>query len=102
MKIHFSVDTPATVATVATPNPQTLANLAKRLYETAKARQDTVPPQPAPAPEPKSSIARCGDCKHSILPPATEPVYGWRLCGLGLPGNFARAAHRCERWESRP
>lgn len=88
-------------------SPQTLANLAKRLNQTAQARQATVPPPPAPQPSvnPVRSpmeVTRCGECLHSILPAATDPVYGWRLCGLGLPGSFARAAHRCERWERKP
>lgn len=45
---------------------------------------------------------RCGECRHSILSPDTEPVYGWRCCGLSLEGGggFARALRRCERWES--
>lgn len=45
-------------------------------------------------------IARvcCGNCRHSSLPPDTEPVYGWRRCELGLFGNFARALHRCEAY----
>ncbi len=39
----------------------------------------------------------CGDCAHSVLPPNTCPVYGWRLCGLGLEGGggFGRAVRRC-------
>lgn len=43
-------------------------------------------------------IARacCGNCRHSSLPPDTEPVYGWRRCRLGLLGNFGRVLHRCE------
>ena len=39
----------------------------------------------------------CGDCAHSVLPPDTCPIYGWRLCGLSLEGGggFGRADRRC-------
>jgi|APTNR8051073442_1049403.scaffolds.fasta_scaffold04774_6 hypothetical protein len=42
-------------------------------------------------------VVCCGDCRHSVLPPSTEPVYGWRTCGLGVEdgGGFARADRRC-------
>ena len=48
----------------------------------------------------KPEIVCCGDCAYSILPPDTDPVYGWRLCGLGLEGGggFGRAVRRCEKW----
>jgi len=49
------------------------------------------------------SSVRCGECRHSILSADTDPVYGWRCCGLTLEGGggFARALRRCERWEGR-
>ena len=48
----------------------------------------------------KPEIVCCGDCAHSVLPPDTCPVYGWRLCGLGLEGGggFGRAERRCQAW----
>ena len=50
----------------------------------------------------KAEIVCCADCAHSVLPPATEPVYGWRLCGLDIEGGggFGRAVRRCEAWET--
>ena len=50
-------------------------------------------------PPPRSTHIKvcCGDCRHSVLPPSTEPVYGWRTCGLGVEGGggFARQERRC-------
>lgn len=43
---------------------------------------------------------RCGECRHSILYPATCPVYGWRCCAVGRLGGFAREPHRCEAWQA--
>jgi len=42
----------------------------------------------------------CADCAHSVLPPDTCPVYGWRLCGLSLEGGggFGRTERRCQAW----
>lgn len=46
----------------------------------------------------------CAECRHSLLSPNTEPVYGWRSCGLDLPrgGGFGQALRRCEQWEVAP
>jgi hypothetical protein len=46
----------------------------------------------------------CAECRHSLLSPNTEPVYGWRSCGLDLPrgGGFGQALRRCEQWEAAP
>ena len=57
----------------------------------------------APSPIARPEIVCCGDCAHSILPEDTEPVYGWRLCGLALEGGggFGRADRWCEQWELR-
>ena len=53
--------------------------------------------QAAPEPSPPC----CGNCAHSITPADTDPIYGWRLCGAGGFGGFARAEQRCEKWEAR-
>ena len=44
----------------------------------------------------------CASCRHSVLPPDTEPRYGWRSCGLDLPngGGFAQQLRRCAEWEA--
>ena len=56
-------------------------------------------PATAAEPPPRSTHIQvcCGDCRHSVLPPSTEPVYGWRTCGLGVEGGggFARQERRC-------
>ena len=46
----------------------------------------------------------CFECRHSVLPANTEPVYSWRSCGLELPngGGFGQALRRCAEWESAP
>ena len=51
----------------------------------------------------KAEIVCCADCAHSVLPPDTCPVYGWRLCGLDIEGGggFGRAVRRCDAWEVR-
>ncbi len=56
----------------------------------------------APPPVAKPGIVCCGDCAHSVLPPDTCPVYGWRLCGLDIEGGggFGRAVRRCAGWET--
>lgn len=65
------------------------------LVEALRAEQ-AAPPLPVARPE----QVCCGDCAHSVLSPDTCPVYGWRLCGLGLEGGggFGRAVRRCEKW----
>ena len=49
-----------------------------------------------------AGTVRCVDCAHSVLPPDTDPVYGWRLCGLDIEGGggFGRTQRRCEAWET--
>lgn len=42
----------------------------------------------------------CASCRHSQLAANTEPRYGWRSCGLDLPGGFGQALRRCEQWEA--
>lgn len=39
----------------------------------------------------------CGDCRHAVLLPDTDPAFGWRRCGLGVDdgGGFARQERRC-------
>lgn len=46
----------------------------------------------------------CASCRHSLLAANTEPVYGWRSCGLDLPngGGFGQALRHCEQWEAAP
>ena len=61
-----------------------------------------VPAEPvAPGLATRPEIVRCGDCAHSVLPPDTCTVYGWRLCGLNLEdgGGFGRAERRCKAWQ---
>ena len=50
----------------------------------------------------KAEIVCCADCAHSVLPPDTCPLYGWRLCGLDIEGGggFGRTQRRCEAWET--
>ena len=60
----------------------------------AELRQEQEPKQEVILP---TSVICCGACRHSVLPPSTEPVYGWRTCGLGVDGGggFARQERRC-------
>lgn len=53
-------------------------------------------PQPLPPP------VACGDCRHSAAIPNSDPVYGWRRCGIGVDGGggFARADRQCSRFEA--
>jgi len=43
----------------------------------------------------------CGDCRHSATPPTTDPVYGWKTCGLGIDGGggLGRQDRQCGRFE---
>ena len=68
-----------------------------------RARAMLTIPQSAPQPLPDARPDKvcCGDCAHSITPADTDPIYGWRLCGAGGFGGFARAEQRCEKWEAR-
>jgi len=68
-------------------------NLLKPTVQAPPVESAVAPPLPVAKPE----IVCCGDCAYSILPPDTDPVYGWRLCGLGLEGGggFGRAVRRC-------
>ena len=52
-------------------------------------------PQPLPPP------VACGDCRHSSTAPQSDPVFGWRRCGLGIDGGggFGRADRQCARFE---
>lgn len=61
----------------------------------AELRQEQEPKQEAI--QPIAGVVCCGDCRHSVLSPSTEPVYGWRTCGLGVDGGggFARQERRC-------
>ena len=56
--------------------------------------------KPVSAPE----YVSCASCRHSLLSANTEPVYGWRSCGLDLPdgGGFGQALRRCAEWEKQP
>ena len=65
------------------------------LVEALRAEQAAPEPLPVEAGPPC-----CGDCAHSVLPPDTDPVYGWRLCGLSLEGGggFGRTERRCQAW----
>ena len=53
-----------------------------------------LPPAPAPV--------VCGDCKNSRTPATTDPVYGWKTCGLGIEGGggFARQDRQCGRFDA--
>ena len=46
----------------------------------------------------------CANCRHSVLPPQTEKVYGWRLCGLGVKdgGGFGKAIRQCDSYLGDP
>ncbi len=46
----------------------------------------------------------CGDCLHSVLPPDTEAVCGWRMCSLDVEGGggFGRADRRCTSFVGNP
>lgn len=71
-------------------------NLTKPNIQAPPVESAVAPPLPVSKPE----QVCCGDCAHSVLSPDTCPVYGWRLCGLGLEGGggFGRAVRRCEKW----
>ena len=71
-------------------------NLAKLSIQAPSVESAIADPQPVVRPEPVC----CGDCAHSVLPPDTCPVYGWRLCGLNVEagGGFGQEARRCDAW----
>ena len=64
-------------------------------------------PVPQPAPITWSALPHlpppvcCGDCRHSAAIPNSDPVYGWKRCGLGIDGGggFGRADRQCSRFE---
>ena len=60
-------------------------------------RQERQPTQEAIQP---AGVVCCSDCLHSTLPPQTDPIYGWRLCGLGVAGGggFGRADRQCDQF----
>ena len=66
------------------------------LMSTSSVESAVATPPPLTRPE----MVCCADCAHSILPPDTCPVYGWRLCGLSLEGGggFGRTERRCQAW----
>lgn len=41
----------------------------------------------------------CGDCFHSGISPESDPTYGWRRCGQGKGGGFARALRHCDAFK---
>lgn len=64
-------------------------------------------PQPLPLtwqamPPATAAPVCCGDCRHSAAIPDSDPVYGWRFCGLGIEGGggFARQDRQCRRFEA--
>ena len=65
-------------------------------------------PVPQPAPITWSALPHlpppvcCGDCRHSAAIPNSDPVYGWKRCGLGIDGGggFGRADRQCSRFEA--
>jgi len=66
------------------------------LMSTSSVESAVATPPPLTRPE----MVCCADCAHSVLPPDTCPVYGWRLCGLSLVGGggFGRTERRCQAW----
>ena len=66
------------------------------LMSTSSVESAVATPPPLTRPE----MVCCADCAHSVLPPDTCPVYGWRLCGLSLEGGggFGRTERRCQAW----
>ncbi len=68
-------------------------NLTKPNIQAPPVESAVAPPLPVARPE----QVCCGDCADSILPPDTDPVYGWRLCGLGVDGGggFGQEVRRC-------
>ena len=71
-------------------------NLLKPTVQAPPVESAVATPPPLTRPE----MVCCADCAHSILPPDTCPVYGWRLCGLSLEGGggFGRTERRCQAW----
>ena len=71
-------------------------NLLKPTVQAPPVESAVATPPPLTRPE----MVCCGDCAHSVLPPDTDPVYGWRLCGLSLEGGggFGRTERRCQAW----
>ena len=65
--------------------------------------------RPAPRPTPITWSAlphlpppvACGNCRHSTAIPNSDPVFGWRTCGLGIEGGggLGRADRQCSRFE---
>jgi hypothetical protein len=51
---------------------------------------------------PTPTTVCCAACLHSVLGADTDPVYGWRLCGLHLErgGGFGQAQRPCKSWEA--
>ena len=84
-----------------------IAQLDRTVGADGKERPRQVDRKAEPAQRPISiTVAKpdkvcCADCAHSVLPPDTCPVYGWRLCAAGGFGGFARAVQQCGNWEAR-
>ena len=72
---------------------------ARALMRASPVEAEPVAPSPLLGARPE--MVCCGDCVHSVLPPDTDPVYGWRLCAAGGFGGFARAVQQCGKWEAR-
>ena len=53
-------------------------------------------------PLPAAGVVCCGDCRHGQQIPDSDPIYGWRRCGLGVAdgGGFARQDRRCGQFEA--
>ena len=85
-------------------NEQRIAALMALGWNRANAEFLAHPVNPEPEPEPEQSAAlawvTCASCVHSHVAPTTDPVYGWRRCGLELErgGGFGQALRRCESW----
>lgn len=67
------------------------AVIAELRQEQAK-EQEAIPPNAGPV--------CCGNCRHSLLLPDTDPTYGWRRCSIDVEdgGGFARANRRCAKF----
>jgi len=75
------------LARIEETDPATIAEVMDKCRRDADARAYFVgrAAEPATAPD----WVSCASCRHSVLSPDTEPVHGWRLCGLDLPDGGA-------------
>ena len=66
-------------------------------------KRELKPDTPGTPDTPENSLCRkllrtCGTCRHALCDPESDPVLGWRFCGLGWMGGLADHWH-CDHWQ---